>query len=87
MKERQLAFVTNDPDPVSFAVANVNRAVTGSKYTVGSGHAARFRVTFRAITAVACSSDEFQRLAADVDHSNAVTFRIREVNVPIRPDA
>ena len=43
--------MTNDAHAVSFAVANVNRAIACGKYTVRSRHLARFWVTFRAITA------------------------------------
>src|SRR5205823_8559375 len=57
------------------------------KYSVWPGESALQGITIRPITAFSCPRDQLNRSFMNVDHPDAVTFRVGEVNITARRDA
>src|SRR5881396_3046812 len=70
-----------------FAVADENGSVRVHKDAMRSRQSAFQRIAFRAVATFAGARNHFNGSLANVDHADAVTFGICEINLPSRRDA
>src|SRR2546427_3710370 len=70
-----------------FAVADENGSVRIHEDSMRSRQTALQRIEFRAVAAFASARHQFNGSLANVDHTDAVTFRIGEIDFPIWRDA
>src|SRR6266516_4384133 len=70
-----------------FAVADENGSVRVHEDSVRPRQSAFQRIAFRAVAAFAITRHQFNGSLANVDHADAVTFGIGEIDLPIRRDA
>src|SRR6266516_291925 len=70
-----------------FAVADENGSVSVHEDSVRPRQSALQRIAFRAVAAFASASHQFNGSFANVDHADAVTLGIGEIDLTIRRDA
>src|SRR5205823_13047298 len=77
------AVTPNHPHPMSFAIADENRAIRVHKNPVRARKLAPERIPFGAVASLTGSSYQFDGALRYLDHSNAVALRVCDVNVPV----
>lgn len=70
-----------------FAVPDEDSAIAINKDSVRTRQLALQRLAVRPVSALSRAHDKFNRSLFPINHADAVTFGVREINVPIRRDA
>src|SRR5262245_49262544 len=77
----------NHSHAVSFAVADENRTVAVNKDAMRTRHLTRQRIAIRSVSFGPGSSDQFNRLFANVNHPDRMAFGVGQIDVAVRRDA
>src|SRR5262249_8036563 len=78
---------SNHPHAVRFAVADENRTVAVNKDAVRTRHLTRQRIAVRSVSFGAGSRDQFNRIFANVNHPDRMSFSVGQIDVAVRRDA